>query len=104
MNFVSPKAVMKGHLEDDVVILGSTVVGSGSLLGKGVIIGYPVRKKVKAFSFSKSFRIEDFDEISNGAKIGNDCIIRSNTVIYERATLEDRVETCLLYTSPSPRD
>lgn len=93
MNFVSSKAIVKGYIEGEAVILGLTVIGAGSLIGKDVMVGYPVRKKVKSFNFSKSFRIEEFDEISSGAKIGEYCIIRSNTVIYETATLGDYVET-----------
>jgi acetyltransferase-like isoleucine patch superfamily enzyme len=93
MNFVSPKAKMKGFFEGDNVVLGSSMIGVDSIIGRNVIIGYPVRKSLLSFDFSSGFGIEEFDEISCGTKIGRNCIIRSGTVIYEDVTLGDWVET-----------
>ncbi len=93
MNFISPKAEIRGYLEGDNVILGPTLIGNGSVLGKNVIIGYPAKRGLKAFRFQESFTIGDYDSISQGAKIGKNCIVRSGTIIYETVTIADRVET-----------
>ena len=93
MNFVSSKARVKGRLEGENVVLGPTVIGENSLIGRNVIVGYPTRKSIKAFQFPKSFSIENYDTISKGAKIGKNCVVRSGTVIYETASIDDGVET-----------
>jgi len=93
MHFVSSRARVKGFLEGENFVLGPSTIDVNSLLGKNVIIGYPVRKSLLAFVFSKEFSIEKFDRISRGAKIGRNCVIRSGTVIYETASLGNWVET-----------
>jgi acetyltransferase-like isoleucine patch superfamily enzyme len=93
MNFISSKARTKGFFEGDNVVLGPSTIGIGSVVGRNVIIGYPIRKSLQSFDFSQGFGIEKFDEISRGATIGRNCIIRSGTVIYETVTLGNWVET-----------
>jgi len=93
MQFTSSKARVHGSLEGESIVLGPSAIGAKSLIGLHVIVGYPVRKKIHAFSFSRSFRIEEFDGISAGAQIGRNCIIRSGTIIYEDAKLGNWVET-----------
>lgn len=93
MIFVSPKAQIKGHLEGDTTILGPTVIGEKSIVGKNVIVGYPARRSVRAFQFSESFSIRNYDLISKGAKIGRNCVVRPGTVIYELVSVGDEVET-----------
>ncbi len=93
MKFISSKARIKGFLEGDNVVLGPSTIGIDSLVGRNVIIGYPNRKSLQAFDYSHGFGIDKFDEISRGAAIGSNCIIRSGTVIYENVTLGNWVET-----------
>jgi len=93
MQFISAKAQVKGFLEGDDVILGSSFIGAKSLIGRNVIVGYPAKNKVKTFTFSRSFSLKEFDKASAGARVGNNCIVRSGTVIYESATIGNRVET-----------
>jgi len=93
MGFVSPKARVEGHLEGENTILGPTVIGAGSLLGRNVIVGYPIGKSIKAFGFTEPFNIKEYDRISRGAQVGRGCVIRSGTVIYESVTIGDHVET-----------
>ncbi len=93
MNFVSSKANVRGYLEGENIILGPTVVGERSLIGRYVIIGYPTKRSIRAFNFKEPFDIGKYDFISGGAKVGRDSIIRSGTVIYETATIGDGVET-----------
>jgi acetyltransferase-like isoleucine patch superfamily enzyme len=84
---------MQGYLEGDNIILGPSTIGTGTLMGLHVIVGYPIRKKIRAFPFSRSFKIEKFDSVSDGAKVGKNCILRSGTIVYETSRLGDRVET-----------
>lgn len=93
MRFISPRAAIDGRLEDDAVVLGETRIGIRSIIGRNVVIGYPTKSKVKSIISAESFGIQRYDSISEGTKIGEDCIIRSGTVIYELATLQDKVET-----------
>ena len=93
MGFVSSKARVEGHLEGGNIILGPTVIGAGSLLGRNVIVGYPMGKAIKAFGFMEPFDIGEYDRISRGAQVGRGCVIRSGTVIYEAVTIGDHVET-----------
>jgi len=93
MSFVSPKALMEGYIEKDSIILGPTSIGSGTLIGRDVIVGYPNEKTLKSFAFSHPFDIRRYDDVSKGAIIGKDCIIRSSTVIYEAVTIGNKVRT-----------
>ncbi len=93
MKFVSSRAVIKGNLEDEAIVLGETLIGERSIVGRNVIIGYPTRSKIKSLISTEPFNIQMYDSISRGAEIGEDCIIRSGTIIYELTALEDRVET-----------
>ena len=93
MHFVSSRAHVQGYLEGEGIVLGPSTIGAKTLLGLHVIVGYPVRKKIQAFPFSGSFNIERFDDISTGAKIGRNCIIRSGTIVYEDVRLGNCVET-----------
>lgn len=93
MHFVSSKARVKGFFEGENIVLGPSTIGINSIIGRNVIVGYPVKKSLQAFTFSSEFNIEKFDKISRGAKIGRNCIIRSGTVIYETASISDWVET-----------
>jgi len=93
MHFISPQARVKGLFEGENTVLGRSTIGADSLIGRNVIIGYPIRKSLQSFQFSKDFSIEKLDKTSRGAKIGKNCIIRSGTVIYETASIGNWVET-----------
>ncbi len=93
MQFISSKAKVKAFFEGESIVLGPSTIRTKSLIGRSVIVGYPSKKKIEAFLFSKDFSIEKLDQISVGAKIGNNCIVRSGTVIYENVTIGDLVET-----------
>ena len=84
---------MKGFFEGENTILGPSTIGADSLIGRNVIVGYPIRKSLQTFPFSKDFGIDKLDKISRGAKIGRNCRIRSGTVIYETASIGNWVET-----------
>ncbi|MGC8937131.1 MAG: acyltransferase [Candidatus Methanomethylicaceae archaeon] len=87
--FISNRANILGMIEGDANIFGPSYVGSMSLIGDNVTIGYPVRKKILSLE-KRDF--ESYDSVSAGSRIGESCIIRSNTIIYEEAELGDKVE------------
>lgn len=65
-------------------IIGKSHIGKETLLAPNVIIGHPSKVTLlKKLDFS----------ISNGAVIGERCILRSGTVIYEDTVLGNNVQT-----------
>ena len=65
-------------------ILGSSCIGTGTLLAWNVIIGHP----------SKATLIDKRDfSASLGAAIGEQCILRSGTIVYEDVILGNEVQT-----------
>ncbi len=89
--FLSKKAILDGvSLEGDVAVLGPSSVGRGTTLGAYSVIGYPIYGKIKSLSKKD---MSSYDEVSEGAKIGSNCFIRSHTVIYERVVIGDGVQT-----------
>jgi acetyltransferase-like isoleucine patch superfamily enzyme len=59
-------------------------IGEGTLLADGVVIGHPAKETLLA--------TRDFG-ITSGATVGQRCILRSGTVIYERAVVGNDVQT-----------
>ncbi|NHJ02052.1 MAG: N-acetyltransferase [Candidatus Heimdallarchaeota archaeon] len=77
-------------------IYGEAKVGYNAIIDPFVIIGYPIRAKIKEIlqNESKELDLHDYyDQKSSGAIIGKHNHIRSFTTIYEMSTLEDEVET-----------
>ncbi len=93
MQFISSRARVRGFFEGENMVLGPSTIGANSVIGRNVIVGYPVRKTLQTLSLSKEFNVEKLDKISRGAKIGRNCIIRSGTVIYETAQIGNEAET-----------
>lgn len=63
-------------------ILGSSRIGAGTLLAEDVIIGHPAKTSlVETRNFLNS----------SGATVGERCVLRSGTVIYEGSTLGNNV-------------
>lgn len=65
-------------------IIGPSVVGNETILGWGVIIGHPDKNSVVSH---RSFLS------SSGAIIGERCVLRSGTVIYENVVIGNDVHT-----------
>ncbi len=87
--FLSKKASLRGKLEGDVTVLGPSEIGEGSILGIYTVVGYPTYRKIKGISPS----LEAYDEVSEGAVIGESSFIRSHSVIYERVRIGKSVQT-----------
>nr|WP_287069205.1 acyltransferase [Pyrobaculum sp.] len=85
MGYVSNKAkILAKYVAPDAYIYGPSVIGAGSFIDAAVI-GYPARQKILSGFKSP-------DEVSNGARIGEEVIIRSGVVIYEDVEIGDRAE------------
>jgi len=95
--FVSRKASLRRvFLEGENIILGPSSIGDGSVLGRGVILGYPCRSSLREkldWSKVKDFDLNVYDSISAGAKLGDNSTIRPGTVIYERVSAGTNLET-----------
>ncbi len=76
------------------IILGRSKIGGGCYIGSFSIIGYPLRKTLIE-SFEKG--IDIFERYVNGeglgSVLGESCIIRSHSIIYETVVIGDYVET-----------
>jgi acetyltransferase-like isoleucine patch superfamily enzyme len=85
MGFLSAKAVVRAkYVDANAVILGPSTIGEGAFVD-AVVVGYPVRAKILG-------DFKSLDEISEGSRIGAGSILRSGSVIYERAVLGSGVE------------
>lgn len=94
MRYLSSKAKLEKVLfEGDYIILGPTRIGDRTIIGNRVTIGYPTRDKILELRDEKSMDIEKLSQVSEGALIGDECIIRGGTIIYERVHLSSRIET-----------
>jgi len=80
-------------LEGDHVIFGPTMVGRNARIGSSCVLGYPSKKKWEALIKKGALEDEAIDGLSSGATIGEDCVIRSNTIVYEDAVLNQGAAT-----------
>jgi acetyltransferase-like isoleucine patch superfamily enzyme len=70
--------------KSEACILGPSRIGADTLLASDVIVGHPSKATLLAR--------RDFS-VSNGAIIGERCILRSGTVIYENVIIGNDVQT-----------
>ncbi len=77
-------------LEGGCFVLGTSRIGRGTVLGLGTIIGYPRYQKIKDLN---KLSLDLYDEVSEGSLIGDNCFIRSHSVIYEGVSISRRVKT-----------
>ncbi|RDD54259.1 MAG: N-acetyltransferase [Candidatus Korarchaeota archaeon NZ13-K] len=88
--YISKKASVDGVIfEGEATVLGPTVIGRGSIVGLYSVIGYPILRKLR----ESGAGLEVYDDISEGARIGERCLIRSNSVVYERVIMGNDVHT-----------
>ncbi|MEM2184988.1 MAG: DapH/DapD/GlmU-related protein [Candidatus Methanomethylicia archaeon] len=82
--YISKKALVSNvTFEGSCVILGQTRIGSNTFIGCRSIIGYPKRTSIKKLISEKNVNWASYDEVSIGATIGENSILRSETIIYE---------------------
>ena len=95
-SFLSKKAKLDASsviFEGDHIVLGPSQLGRRTRIGQACIIGYPSRKKWEMLTKGGVLDSEVLDDLSSGAKLGEKCVIRSDTVIYEGTTLGVGVST-----------
>lgn len=96
MHFVSSRAKFKGaYVGPGALILGPTVIGTGTVVDAYVVIGYPTRSSLATLRSLKANAerlIEGSDKRSKGARIGKNCLVRTGSVIYEGCKIGDDVE------------
>ncbi len=95
--YKSPRAILGSNtiVLVGAVILGKTRVGDNTFIDQNVIVGYPVRAKLRSVLGYTPRSPSDLDEYIDieGAIIGSNCLIRSGSVIYEYVEIGDNVET-----------
>ena len=91
MAYLSPNSRLgRGvSVHPTALVLGRSVIGDLTIVGGGVIIGYPTARSLGEMG---SLKPQDFDN-SGGALVGSRCILRDYTVVYEGAVLGDGVKT-----------
>ena len=92
--YISPRAKLGNVLiGDTVVVLGASTIGDSSIIDNNVIVGYPVRSKVKAARKKGDNLNRLLDGLSDGSTIGGEVHLRPGTTVYEGTVLGSRVET-----------
>jgi len=94
--FISKRAKLDPSgvvFEGDHVIFGPTIVGRNARVGSSCVLGYPSKKKWETLVEKGVIKNEVIDGLSSGATIGEDCVIRSNTIVYEDSILNRGVAT-----------
>ncbi|MEM1584034.1 MAG: acyltransferase [Nitrososphaerota archaeon] len=87
--YISSKAMIHGRIEEDVAIYGPSRVGKDTFVDRWVQVGYPSRERLmKVVKLDHS----SLDNVSEGATIGDRCIVRSFSIIYDRVRIGDDVE------------
>ncbi len=92
--YISPRAKFGSVLfGDTAVVLGPSTIGDSTIIDNNVIVGYPVRSKVKAAKNKRGNLNEILDGLSEGSTIGGEVHLRPGTTVYEGTVLGSRVET-----------
>lgn len=87
--YISSRAIIHGRIEEDAVIYGPSTIGRDTFIDRWVQVGYPSRErlmKVVKLDYSS------LDSVSEGTIIGDRCIVRSFSIIYDRAKIGNDVE------------
>ncbi len=89
--FLSKKANLEGvSIEGDATVIGPSSIGRGTVLGIYSVIGYPIYGKIKSLNRRD---LESYDDLSEGAIIGENCFLRSHSIVYERVKIGNGVQT-----------
>lgn len=91
MVFVSGNARIGNNVSmvGDVAVLGKSVIGDNTMLLGAIIVGFPKRSSIKGAVAS----FEELSSMSSGAVMGEACMIRGGTTIYEDVKIGNRVQT-----------
>ncbi len=87
--YISSRAVIYGRVEEDAVVYGPSRIGKNTFIDRWVQVGYPSREKLLKIVEPE---FSSLDNMSDGAMIGDGCMIRSFSIIYEKVRIGDYVE------------
>jgi len=91
---ISSKSTLgKVFFEGDVIVLGKSIIDDGCFIGNNCIIGFPVRHSLRDLISRGCVDFNVYDDLSEGALIGSNCLIRSDSIIYERVRIGNDLET-----------
>ncbi len=95
-SFISKKCSIyhKTVIGLNVKIFGPSIIRANTYLDDYITIGYPVRMKIReAIKKNANGSLDSLlDELSDGSYIGEGCIIRRSSIIYERVSIGNNVE------------
>jgi acetyltransferase-like isoleucine patch superfamily enzyme len=94
--FISKLAHIKSKkIAYSACIFGPSIIERNSIIDPSVIIGYPIRSKIKLISLKDTTEPLEalYDESSSGSKVGRRNHIRAFSTIYEDTQISDDVET-----------
>lgn len=92
--YISPKSNLgRVFFEGDAVILGGTIIGDGCFIGNNCVIGFPVRSSLRDLISRGCVNFRFYDDMSEGSSIGDGCLIRSDSIIYEHVRIGKFLET-----------
>jgi acetyltransferase-like isoleucine patch superfamily enzyme len=84
------KLMNYSHIENNTIIFGPAIIGKKTYIGPNCLLGYPDRERIKKTIMNlKKF---GYSNISDKLEIGNECIIRSGTIIYDNVKIGNGVE------------
>ncbi|MGQ9479378.1 MAG: DapH/DapD/GlmU-related protein [Thermoproteota archaeon] len=92
-SYISKKAIIHStvRFEGNNMVLGRSEIGEMTHIGFNTIIGYPSKRVFSHGSMPEG--VEDLNLLSNGAKIGGWCIIRSGSIVYEDVVIGKNLVT-----------
>lgn len=87
--YIGRRCESYGRIMPGAVILGPSRIGKDTYIDDYVTIGYPARTKLKNIPV---MTYDELDSMSDGAVIGDKCIVRRNSIIYENSYIDNEVE------------
>jgi acetyltransferase-like isoleucine patch superfamily enzyme len=78
------------YISRGTIIYGKTIIKQGTYLGENCIIGHPERERLKIIVQNKLIKVKSIGPIIS---IGENCIIRSGTIIYSDVYIGSNCQT-----------
>lgn len=78
------------RIPTNIMIYGKVIVGNNTIIEDNVVIGHPTDEMYRMYR-KKKYNDSFFDSTKTSTRIGNDCIIKSGTIIYVGAKIGNNV-------------